>query len=103
MPTTLEDTRSEIDRLIGEARAGAVSQCALVPLGARPCGGPREYLAYSVAVTDPTALATLVQLYDRLDRERNEREGLVSTCEAMMPPELALEAGRCVTRSPTPN
>ena len=38
------------------------------------------------------------RFYDRLDRERNEAEGLVSTCELMMPPDPALEGGRCVMR-----
>jgi hypothetical protein len=97
-PTTLEDTRAEIDSLIGTPTAGTLAQCRLAALGVRPCGGPRTYLPYSLAVTDSGALAALVAVYDQLDRERNEREGLVSTCELMLPPELALEGGRCVTR-----
>jgi hypothetical protein len=97
-PTTLEGTRAQIDSLIGTPTAGTLAQCRLAALGVRPCGGPRTYLAYSLAETDSAALAALVNVYDQLDRERNAREGLVSTCELMLPPELALEGGRCVTR-----
>jgi len=67
-------------------------------LGVRPCGGPRAYLAYSLAQTDSAELAALLAIYERLDRERNETQGLMSTCEMMVPPTLALEGGRCVTR-----
>ena len=94
----MEEARARIDSAIGGAEASALSQCALIPVGARPCGGPRAYLAYSTAETDSAALAALVAVYDRMDSERNEAQGLVSTCELMMPPDLALEAGRCVTR-----
>jgi hypothetical protein len=98
LPTTLEEARAQIDSAIGGAEASALSECALAALGVRPCGGPRTYLAYSLAQTDSAALAALIEVYDRLDRERNEREGLVSTCELMVPPDLAIENGRCVTR-----
>ena len=98
LPVTLEAARAQIDSLIGDATATAQSQCRLSALGVRPCGGPRSWLAYSLALTDSAALAGLVAVYERLDRERNEREGLMSTCELMEPPALAFENGRCVTR-----
>jgi hypothetical protein len=97
-PETLEDARARIDSMIGDARASTLAECSLAALGVRPCGGPRAYLAYSTAQTDSAALAALLAVYERLDRERNEAEGLVSTCELMLPPALALENGRCVTR-----
>lgn len=94
----LQNTRAEIDRLIGQARASTLSQCALVALGDRPCGGPRTYLAYSLAETDSAQLAEFVDLYTRLDRERNVEVGLVSSCEVLARPTVVLEGGRCVTR-----
>jgi hypothetical protein len=97
-PRTLEEARARIDSVIGDAAASTLSECALAPLGVRPCGGPRAYLAYSTAETDSAALRALLAVYERLDRERNEAQGLVSTCELMLPPDLALENGRCVTR-----
>ncbi len=97
-PQTPEEARARIDSAIAGAEASVLSQCALVAVGVRPCGGPRTYLAYSEAETDSAALAALVAVYDRMDRERNEADGLVSTCELMQPPALALENGRCVTR-----
>ena len=96
-PTSLVEARAAIDEAIGEARASDPAQCLLAAIGVRPCGGPREYVAYSVAETDSAELAALLAVYDRLDRERNAREGLVSTCEVLAMPYTALESGRCIT------
>jgi hypothetical protein len=95
--TSLQEARTAIDVAIGEAGASRLEQCALVAVGQRPCGGPRQYLAYSLVQTDSAELASLVEIYDRLDRERNERQGLVSTCQVLARPEVGLEEGRCVT------
>lgn len=95
---SLQTARAEIDRAIGEAPATNVSQCALAALGQRPCGGPRLYMAYSLAETDSASLRSLIEVYDRLDRQRNAEQGLVSTCEVLARPTVALEGGRCVTR-----
>jgi hypothetical protein len=96
-PATLVEARAAIDEAIGEARATDPAQCLLAAIGVRPCGGPREYVAYSVAETDSAELAALIAVYDRMDRERNEREGLVSTCELLAMPYTALDSGRCIT------
>jgi len=93
---TLQSARALIDEAIGEARAASLGQCRLVGMGERPCGGPRAYVAYSVAETDSAYLAELMEVYGRLDRERNVREGLMSTCEVMGRPEVGLDGGRCV-------
>ena len=92
---TLQSVRGDIERAIGDVRAESLSACRLIGLGARPCGGPRVYVAYSITQTDSAGLAALVEIYNRLDRERNEREGLVSTCEVVGRPTITWEAGRC--------
>ena len=93
---TLQSVRAEIDQAIVEARAESLSECRLIGLGERPCGGPRVYGAYSVAQTDSAYLAGLAVVYNQLDRERNQREGLVSTCEVVARPAVQLQSGRCV-------
>lgn len=94
--SSIQDVRREIELAIGEAQATNAGQCALVALGERPCGGPRFYRAYSTLETDSASLDSLVALYDRLDRERNLEQGLVSTCEVLPRPTVRLEGGRCV-------
>jgi hypothetical protein len=43
----LQSVRQQIVKSIGEARCVNLVHCRVLPLGARPCGGPSEYLAYS--------------------------------------------------------
>lgn len=93
---SLQEVRAEIDSVIGNAQANTLSQCRLLPLGSRPCGGPSSYVAYSTAVTDSSALAELAGIYRSLMERRNEETGAFSTCEMLSPPDLALEGGRCV-------
>jgi hypothetical protein len=98
LPSTLPEVRAAIDSVIGEAPASDISQCRLIALGVRPCGGPRMYRAYAMGDTDSTYLAGLADIYERLDRERNAELGLIGTCEVLARPELAFEGGQCVTR-----
>ena len=62
------DTLAQIRALIGTAACTDTSQCRTVGIGARPCGGPQAYLAWSTAHTDGAALAALSEKY-RLERE----------------------------------
>ena len=92
----LDALRVEIDEEIGEAEASDVAACRTLPLGAKPCGGPWEFLVYSVEASDSTRLAELAAEYDSLDAERNRACELVSDCMMLMPPDVALDGGRCV-------
>ena len=61
--------RQEVDALVGDA-CGALEDCRYVGIGAKPCGGPWEYIIYSTAVTDSAALA-----------ERHDRDDILAAEE----------------------
>lgn len=93
-----------IRRLEEEARALARTegcsqpgQCAVAPVGDRPCGGPRTYLAYCRLGTDSATLFRKLDELARREREYNQKLGLASTCEFREPPVPALAGGRCRT------
>ena len=88
-----------IDEAIGEARADNLGQCRILEVGVRPCGGPWEYRVFSTAGGDPERVLQLTAAYNARNEEMNRRFGLVSTCEYREPPEVALEGGRCTTRT----
>jgi hypothetical protein len=93
---TLPDLRAEVMRLIGDASCNDVSQCRTIAFGAKPCGGPWQYLVYSTAITDSTALAAAVARYNAREAEINRAEGRMSDCAFVAPPNLARVNGRCV-------
>jgi hypothetical protein len=98
----LDDT-ARFARLEREARAlasttgcASAASCRTAPVGSRGCGGPRSYVVYCPASTDTVALLRKLKELERAEIEYNEREGVVSTCEMRMPPDVAVQAGRCV-------
>jgi hypothetical protein len=91
-----------VARLEREARALAgtggctdASGCGVAPIGARPCGGPREYIAYCRATTDSARLFAKLAELERAERAANARSGVGSICSMVMPPAPALVGGRC--------
>ena len=93
---------ADIRRLEREARALArtegcsgAGQCAVAPVGDRPCGGPRTYVAYCRLTTDSAALFRKLDELARREREYNQKSGMVSTCEFREPPVPTLAGGRC--------
>lgn len=94
-------------RLEAEARALArtrgcpqADQCRTAPVGSRPCGGPREYLAYCAASTDTVALFRKLEELRRTEQEINQRSGMMSTCEFREPPATELSGGVCRVAGP---
>ena len=57
LPVPARETElARVLTLIGDADCTADDQCATVAVGARACGGPEAYLAWSRARSDETAL-----------------------------------------------
>ena len=97
------DDTTRLARLERDARAlvrasgcDAASSCRTAPVGWRGCGGPRTYVVYCPASTDTAALMRTLGELERAERAYNEREGVVSTCEMRMPPNVAVQNGSCV-------
>ncbi|MFQ5747187.1 MAG: hypothetical protein ACE5HF_08220 [Gemmatimonadota bacterium] len=98
----LDSLRRLVEAEIGDAGASAPSACRVIALGAKPCGGPRAYLPYSIEATDSARLAALARTYDSLDARRNAEQGLLSDCGLVVAPEVGLAGGRCVARPARP-
>lgn len=91
-----------VARLEREARAlartsgcSAAAGCRVAPLGARPCGGPRAYVAYCRATTDSARLFAKLAELERAERAANDRSGAVSICSLVTEPRAAYAGGRC--------
>lgn len=91
----IEDIAREIDKEVGDAPANRVSECKIIPIGVKPCGGPRGFLVFSSKHSDEEKLSALAGIYDELDEKRNSEENLISTCEVASAPPLELKNGKC--------
>ena len=89
------DTLTQIKDLIGKAECSSDNQCQALPIGARPCGGPASYLAWSTAKTSSSDIQALADRFRAEQQERNARSGMVSDCRAIAPPAAVCRAGSC--------
>ena len=96
----LKAVRGEIVSLIGEPRCANLVHCRVLALGARPCGGPSEYLAYSSLTANRETIEAKAYEYSFLEEEVNRSKGAVGSCEVLPPPRATCVDGRCTLSSP---
>ncbi len=96
------DTRQlqlRLERLTENKECEQDNQCKVIGVGARPCGGPDQYLIYSTLHTDEKMLSYTNERYQKLKKQQNEKLGLMSTCQMLMPPASACVAKKCAIGS----
>ena len=94
--------KQEILRLVGAAVCKEPGDCATIALGAKPCGGPWEYLVYSRSSVDVEVLEQLVTRYNKFNDILNKRYGWASTCDMAIQPVVGCVDGRCAALPPEP-
>ena len=101
-PASGQDTLSRIRALIGTPACSDNSQCRTLPVGARACGGPETYLAYSAAGGQDAALRALAERYQKERQAQNAASGMISTCVFMPDPGAVCTAGTCQVGNAAP-
>jgi hypothetical protein len=77
------DSARRVIRGLAAPGACANGACASLAVGAKPCGGPWEYVAYCPTSPDAERLRAMAAELARVERAYNERYGIFSTCEAV--------------------
>jgi hypothetical protein len=98
------DTRQlqlRLERLTENKECQQDNQCKVIGVGARPCGGPDQYLTYSTQHTDEKMLSYTNERYQKLKKQQNEKLGLMSTCQMLMPPVSACVENKCAIGNAT--
>src|SRR5512134_323427 len=89
--------RAGIVKEIGNAPCANLVHCRLLAIGARPCGGPDEYLAYSSITGDKTQLENKAFEYGLLQEDLHRARGTVGPCVMLLEPRLVCVDNRCRT------
>lgn len=90
----------ELRTLIGSAACTADSQCRSLPVGAKACGGPAGYWAWSTQHGDAQRIAELASSQAEAQRREIEASGQRSNCALLPDPGAACVAGRCQIQPP---
>ncbi len=77
---------ANVRELIGDAACRSDAQCRTVAVGAKACGGPEGYLAWSTSRTDEAALASAVADYSAKRRVEVSASGIASNCALVADP-----------------
>lgn len=91
-----------IEALIGAASCRRQEDCRVIGIGARACGGPEAYRAWSIIDSDERQLTEFVQQDAAARRAELERLGMRSTCALPPRPRVSCEIaagaalGHCV-------
>ncbi|KQQ32933.1 hypothetical protein ASF61_12620 [Duganella sp. Leaf126] len=93
---TIDSLWQQIQAASANAVCDNSSQCHALGVGAKACGGPESYIAWSSKQDDGAALKQLVARHAAARRADNVREAVMSTCSMVSPPGASCQANRCV-------
>lgn len=84
-PEMLAEKKQEILNYISSFSCENASGCNSIAFGAKPCGGPWEYLVYPNSVNQ-SVLETMVNEYYQMETKFNLETNAVSDCMVVSPP-----------------
>ena len=87
-----------IKALIGDAACDTSAQCHSIGIGAKACGGPESYVAWSGKNSNENALRAAVVAQAAARKDENLRRGMMSNCAVEPDPGASCQAGRCALR-----
>jgi len=90
----------ELQAAIGTAACTADSQCSSLAVGAKACGGPAGYLAWSSVGTDAARVKDLAARLTTAQQREIAASGLRSNCAFVSDPGAVCLAGRCQLATP---
>jgi hypothetical protein len=94
MPADSAQLLAKIRAEIGDAACESPDQCHSIGIGAKACGGPEAYLAWSSLRSDGETLRNLVAQHRAAREEENLRSGILSDCRVVPDP-----GASCVPRA----
>src|SRR5437588_154965 len=92
----IDATTAEARTLVHTEGCAAASGCAAAAVGAKACGGPREYWVYCREKTKESDLLAKLQAVKSLEQRYNELTHAMSDCSfAVAPTSFSLVDGKC--------
>jgi len=92
-PPSAEGLLQEIQREIGDAECDGPQQCHTIAIGAKACGGPEAFLAWSSKRSDAKRLQDLADQHRKLREEEHRNSGMLSNCMTPVDPGAVCSAG----------
>lgn len=75
------------------------SECSVIPMGSKPCGGPTSYIVTSVNHRYLSDIEELASKVSEKEKDFNQRYGRISNCSILYPPEVKCLENKCYSPS----
>lgn len=72
------------------------TQCKVIAVGARACGGPSSYLVYSTKSANEKQVMQLADQITKLERAFNKQNQMMSICQHLIEPATQCVENKCV-------
>ena len=94
----LEQMGKEIQEFAKNKACSNGDGCRTMPMGAKACGGPTNYIIYSLSKTDEKQLTEKVKQYTDFQKELNVKYNRTSDCLFLSPPTVDCLNGVCASK-----
>ncbi|WP_223668621.1 hypothetical protein [Kangiella shandongensis] len=95
-PTSAQDLYAEIQREAQVQGCMTHDDCALLPVGKKPCGGPESYQPYSKTSSDVAKLKELGERYRDMREQYNLENQIMGTCVVTPKPRVSCVRNQCM-------
>jgi hypothetical protein len=79
-------------------KACAGDECRVMSMGSKACGGPTQFIVYSVGKVDEKVLTQKINSYTEYERQLNIKYSRISDCAMIAIPTVDCVNGLCVTK-----
>ncbi|EWH04069.1 MULTISPECIES: hypothetical protein [Pseudoalteromonas] len=94
--TTITAAHQQLKQLIQDPSCDNSSQCKVLPVGSRACGGPSSYVVYSTKTANSSEVEKIAQKITSLESQYNAANDVMSICQHLTAPGTQCSANTCV-------
>ncbi|KFF08842.1 hypothetical protein [Chryseobacterium luteum] len=80
----MDKLKASIESELSKEKCADASEWTFAPMGAKPCGGPEQYIAYPKKIE--STLLPRIEEYTQKVKAFNEKYNMTSDCMMVMPP-----------------
>ncbi len=93
---TISSAHEQLKQLIDDQSCDNSSQCKVLPVGSRACGGPSSFIVYSTKTADTAEVEKLAKDITALEKQFNAANDMMSICQHLTAPGAQCSENTCV-------
>ncbi|QPB81524.1 hypothetical protein CWC22_000210 [Pseudoalteromonas rubra] len=92
----LKNQRAYLKFITKDKECDTTTQCKVLPVGSRACGGPSDYVIFSTKTADPDKVKELADKLTHAEATYNAKNRMISICEHLSAPATQCVNNKCV-------